>query len=137
VSEGVKLVNETGEGLTAIEQLVQHVNTHMDAIATAAQEQSVGLGEVNTAVNHMDQATQKNAAMVEEMNAAGAGLAQESSNLEHADRRVPARWPHPAAARYVRTPDAGTVRAGAIAFTAPARAPRAAPPSTLMFWPVM
>jgi methyl-accepting chemotaxis protein len=29
----------------------------------------------------MDQATQKNAAMVEEMNAAGAGLAQESSNL--------------------------------------------------------
>jgi methyl-accepting chemotaxis protein len=81
VSEGVKLVNETGEGLTAIGQLVQHVNTHMDAIATAAQEQSVGLGEVNTAVNHMDQATQKNAAMVEEMNAAGAGLAQESSNL--------------------------------------------------------
>ncbi|WP_296432344.1 methyl-accepting chemotaxis protein, partial [Rhizobium sp. UBA1881] len=81
VSEGVRLVNETGEGLTAIEQLVQHVNTHMDAIATAAQEQSVGLGEVNTAVNHMDQATQKNAAMVEEMNAAGAGLAQESTNL--------------------------------------------------------
>jgi methyl-accepting chemotaxis protein len=81
VSEGVKLVNETGEGLTAIEQLVQHVNTHMDAIATAAQEQSVGLGEVNTAINHMDHATQKNAAMVEEMNAAGAGLAQESNNL--------------------------------------------------------
>ena len=63
------------------DRLVQHVNAHMDAIATAAQEQSVGLGEVNTAVNHMDQATQKNAAMVEEMNAAGAGLAQESTNL--------------------------------------------------------
>ena len=81
VSEGVKLVSETGEGLTAIEQLVQTINAHMDAIATAAQEQSTGLAEVNTAVNHMDQATQQNAAMVEEMSAAGAGLAQESYKL--------------------------------------------------------
>ncbi|MCY1669259.1 methyl-accepting chemotaxis protein [Rhizobium sp. SL86] len=81
VSEGVKLVSDTGEGLTAIEQLVQVINAHMDAIATAAHEQSSGLAEVNTAVNHMDQATQQNAAMVEEMNAAGAGLAQESHKL--------------------------------------------------------
>ncbi|MCY1669258.1 methyl-accepting chemotaxis protein [Rhizobium sp. SL86] len=81
VSEGVKLVSDTGEGLTVIEQLVQTINTHMEAIATAAHEQSSGLAEVNTAVNHMDQATQQNAAMVEEMNAAGAGLAQESYKL--------------------------------------------------------
>ncbi|KQZ48959.1 chemotaxis protein [Rhizobium sp. Root149] len=81
VSEGVKLVSDTGEGLGAIEQLVQVINSHMEAIATAAQEQSSGLAEVNTAVNHMDQATQQNAAMVEEMNAAGAGLAQESFKL--------------------------------------------------------
>jgi methyl-accepting chemotaxis protein len=81
VGEGVKLVSDTGEGLNAIEQLVQSVTAHMDAIATAAQEQSAGLAQVNTAVNHMDQATQQNAAMVEEMNAAGAGLAQESSRL--------------------------------------------------------
>jgi len=81
VSEGVKLVSDTGEGLGVIEQLVQTVNGHMDAIATAAQEQSVGLAQVNTAVNHMDQSTQQNAAMVEEMNAAGAGLAQESAKL--------------------------------------------------------
>ncbi|MHB0953917.1 MAG: methyl-accepting chemotaxis protein [Allorhizobium sp.] len=81
VNEGVKLVNDTGEGLNTIAGLVQAINAHMDAIATAAQEQSVGLGEVNTAVNHMDQATQQNAAMVEEMNAAGASLAQESGRL--------------------------------------------------------
>jgi methyl-accepting chemotaxis protein len=81
VAEGVKLVSDTGEGLNAIEQLVQSVTVHMDAIATAAQEQSVGLTEVNTAVNHMDQATQQNAAMVEEMSAAGVGLAQESAKL--------------------------------------------------------
>lgn len=87
VSEGVKLVNETGDGLTAIAGLVQAINEHMDAIASAAQEQSVGLGEVNQAVNHMDQATQKNAAMVEEMNAASAGLAQEAANLADLLRR--------------------------------------------------
>jgi methyl-accepting chemotaxis protein len=81
VSEGVRLVNDTGEGLSAIAELVQQINQHMDAIATAAQEQSMGLSEINSAVNHMDQATQQNAAMVEQMNAAGTGLAQESSRL--------------------------------------------------------
>jgi len=77
----VKLVNDTGEGLAVIADLVLQINQHMDAIATAAQEQSMGLSEINSAVNHMDQATQQNAAMVEEMNAAGAGLAEESKRL--------------------------------------------------------
>lgn len=81
VGEGVKLVSSTGQGLTAIAGVVNALNEHMNAIASAAQEQSIGLGEVNTAVNHMDQATQQNAAMVEEMNAASAGLAQEAENL--------------------------------------------------------
>ncbi|MEJ8311515.1 methyl-accepting chemotaxis protein [Agrobacterium larrymoorei] len=81
VSDGVRLVSDTGSGLAEIAELVQSVNAHMEAIATAAQEQSAGLAEVNTAVNHMDHATQQNAAMVEEMNAAGAALAQESVRL--------------------------------------------------------
>ena len=82
VGEGVRLVSDTGAGLTEINGLVQAVNQHMEAIATAAQEQSAGLLQINTAVNHMDQATQQNAAMVEEMNAAGAALAQESVSLD-------------------------------------------------------
>ncbi|UDF32292.1 UNVERIFIED_ORG: methyl-accepting chemotaxis protein (plasmid) [Roseateles sp. XES5] len=82
VGEGVRLVSDTGAGLGEINDLVQAVNQHMEAIATAAQEQSAGLLQINTAVNHMDQATQQNAAMVEEMNAAGAALAQESANLK-------------------------------------------------------
>ncbi|PYE30359.1 methyl-accepting chemotaxis protein (MCP) signaling protein [Rhizobium sp. PP-F2F-G38] len=81
VGEDVKLVNDTGEGLTAIAGLVQSIHLQMDAISTAAQEQSLGIGEENTAVNHMNQATQQNAAMVEEMSAAGVGLAQESGKL--------------------------------------------------------
>jgi len=81
VEGGVKLVRETGEALKTIEQYVITINQHMDAIATSSREQSVGLAEVNTAVNQMDQVTQQNAAMVEETNAASATLAMESNRL--------------------------------------------------------
>ncbi len=81
VQSGVKLVSDTGDALKTIEQYVITINQHMDSIATSAKEQSVGLGEVNTAVNQMDQVTQQNAAMVEETSAAGATLANESGRL--------------------------------------------------------
>ncbi|SCX12276.1 MULTISPECIES: methyl-accepting chemotaxis protein [Agrobacterium] len=81
VNQGVVLVNDTGEGLTEIAGLVAAINEQMGAIATAAREQATGLSEINSSVNHMDQVTQQNAAMVEEMNAAGAGLAEESRRL--------------------------------------------------------
>ncbi|WP_159948402.1 HAMP domain-containing methyl-accepting chemotaxis protein [Rhizobium sp. 18065] len=130
VSEGVKLVNDTGEGLTAIAGLVQSINQHMDAIATAAQEQSVGLGEVNTAVNHMDQATQQNAAMVEEMNAAGAGLAQESGKLSEllGQFRTGQRSTQPMQ-RVVASSNSAPVRAAQFNAAAPAPQPRRAMPA--------
>ncbi len=81
VESGVTLVSQTGDALKAIEEYIVTINQHMDAIATSAREQSVGLAEVNTAVNQMDQVTQQNAAMVEEANAASATLANEARNL--------------------------------------------------------
>ena len=81
VESGVRLVSQTGEALKTIEDYIVTVNQHMDAIATSAREQSVGLSEVNTAVNQMDQVTQQNAAMVEESNAASATLATEAGRL--------------------------------------------------------
>jgi methyl-accepting chemotaxis protein len=81
VGNGVKLVSDTGEALKTIESYIVTINQHMDAIATSSREQSVGLSEVNTAVNQMDQVTQQNAAMVEEANAAGATLANEAGKL--------------------------------------------------------
>jgi methyl-accepting chemotaxis protein len=82
VENGVRQVQETGEVLKAIEVHVNTINGLMDAIATSSREQSVGLSEVNTAVNQMDQVTQQNAAMVEETSAASANLAQESVRLQ-------------------------------------------------------
>jgi methyl-accepting chemotaxis protein len=81
VSTGVRLVSETGEALRTIQQNIVAVNDHMEAITSSAKEQATGLSEVNSAVNQMDQVTQRNAAMVEETNAASATLAQETARL--------------------------------------------------------
>ena len=81
VESGVKLVRDTGEALKTIGGFITEINQHMDSIATSAKEQSVGLAEVNTAVNSMDQTTQQNAAMVEQSTAASASLAMEAEKL--------------------------------------------------------
>jgi len=81
VGSGVRLVRETGLALKTISEQIAGINRHMDAIATSAKEQSVGLAEVNTAVNSMDQTTQQNAAMVEQSTAASASLASEAEKL--------------------------------------------------------
>ncbi len=81
VSNGVTLVQATGDALKAIEAHVITINTQLDAIALSSREQSVGLAEVNTAVNQMDQVTQQNAAMVEQSTAASSSLASEAVRL--------------------------------------------------------
>jgi methyl-accepting chemotaxis protein/methyl-accepting chemotaxis protein-1 (serine sensor receptor) len=81
VKHGVSLVDQTGEALSAIVAEVQQINTNVHAIVDAAREQSTGLHEINAAVNIMDQGTQKNAAMVEETNAASHTLVSEVQAL--------------------------------------------------------
>ncbi|MDR6103504.1 methyl-accepting chemotaxis protein [Agrobacterium larrymoorei] len=81
VARGVGLVGETGEALKHIASQVERIDTNVSAIVEAAREQATGLSEINNAVNLMDQATQKNAAMVEETTAASHGLAREAETL--------------------------------------------------------
>ncbi len=81
VGEGVKLVGETGESLGRIVQQFGQVHAAIAEIAASAKEQAVGLHEVNTAVNQMDQVTQQNAAMVEQSTAASHSLASETEEL--------------------------------------------------------
>ncbi|UHS56950.1 methyl-accepting chemotaxis protein [Agrobacterium vaccinii] len=81
VRTGVTLVGETGKSLDTIASEVQEINRHVHAIAEASREQSLGLQEINTAVNTMDQGTQQNAAMVEESTAASHALAREAQSL--------------------------------------------------------
>jgi methyl-accepting chemotaxis protein len=81
VSNGVKLVRDTGDTLKIIEEQIVLINTQLDAVTAASNEQSVTLSEVNRAVNQMDQVTQKNAAMAEESTAASTALAIEAKRL--------------------------------------------------------
>jgi len=83
VQTGVSLVGETGKALDSIVQEVQEINQHVHAIAEASREQSIGLQEINTAVNTMDQGTQQNAAMVEQSTAASHSLATEATALNN------------------------------------------------------
>ncbi len=81
VAHGVSLVNRTGEALRTIGGQVHSIDEHITAIATSSQEQSSGIGEINKAINSMDQMTQQNAAMVEETNASTHELNQIADHL--------------------------------------------------------
>ena len=81
VEEGVEIVRNTRDALEAIGQEVKSIHGLMEAIAVSAREQSLGLSEVNQAVNEMDQGTQQNVAMVEENTAASAVLAAQAARL--------------------------------------------------------
>ncbi|WP_284759882.1 PAS domain-containing methyl-accepting chemotaxis protein [Agrobacterium sp. fls2-241-TYG-188a] len=81
VANGVDLVGQTGSALKEIASKVGLIDANVAAIVEATKEQASGLAEINDAVNIMDQATQKNAAMVEETNAASHGLAREAESL--------------------------------------------------------
>lgn len=81
VAQGVRLVGETGDALTRIVAQVNDINQVVTNIALSASEQAHGLGQVNTAVNEMDQVTQQNAAMVEEATAATQTLSRQTDEL--------------------------------------------------------
>jgi methyl-accepting chemotaxis protein len=81
VSSGSRLVQETGTVLSEISAKIVTVSERVEMIAMASRDQSNALGEVNSSVNQMDNMTQKNAAMVEETNAATRQLAQEADTL--------------------------------------------------------
>ncbi|SSC65675.1 globin-coupled sensor protein [Ciceribacter selenitireducens] len=81
VRNGVELVGNTGEALQAIVTDVGELSHHISAIVQAAREQSTALTEINTAVNSMDQATQQNAAMVEQSTAATHALTGEIGRI--------------------------------------------------------
>ena len=81
VERGVGLVGQAGKALNEIVSSVTNINELVSAIASSAKEQSAGIGEINVAVNQLDQVTQQNAAMVEESTAASHSMAQEAQEL--------------------------------------------------------
>jgi methyl-accepting chemotaxis protein len=87
VAGGVSLVNETGEALLKIEERIGTITETILSMVASYREQSSGLQEINHAINDMDQATQQNAAMVEETSAACHELLTQSRLLQEAANR--------------------------------------------------
>jgi methyl-accepting chemotaxis protein len=81
VKSGVSLVNQTGQALEQIVRQVHEINVNVSAIVESSREQAIGLKEINTAVNTIDQGTQQNAALVEESTAASHSLTKEAEAL--------------------------------------------------------
>jgi methyl-accepting chemotaxis protein len=84
VNAGSVLVGDAGQIIAEIVGSVQRVTDIVGEIATASQEQSTGIEQVNTAVTQMDEVTQQNAALVEEASAAAHALAEQADSLRGA-----------------------------------------------------
>lgn len=67
VDEGSALVDQSGKTLEEIMTSVKKVSDIVAEIAAASREQSTGILQVNQAVTQMDEMTQQNAALVEEL----------------------------------------------------------------------
>jgi methyl-accepting chemotaxis protein len=81
VTEGTKLVDESGKALAEIVLRVKKVTDVMAEIASSSREQASGIEQVNKAITMMDEVTQQNAALVEEASAAAQALTEQASNL--------------------------------------------------------
>jgi methyl-accepting chemotaxis protein len=77
VKNGASLVNGTGAELEAIVIAVKEINDYVVSIVSAANEQSVGIQEINASINNIDQGTQQNAAVAEETTATSYTLNEE------------------------------------------------------------
>jgi methyl-accepting chemotaxis protein len=84
VEGGTKLVNEAGETMKEIVEAVKRVTDIMAQITTAATDQSSNIQQVNQAVMQIDNATQQNAALVEEAAAAADSMRQQAQALTKA-----------------------------------------------------
>ncbi|EPL0395941.1 methyl-accepting chemotaxis protein [Enterobacter ludwigii] len=81
VNEGSELAQQAGETMDEIATEVLRMTKLMREIATASQEQSRGIEQVNIAVNQMDETAQQNAALVQQSSAATRSLEEQSRQL--------------------------------------------------------
>ncbi len=78
VGDGAKLVAQAGETMEKIVASVERVANIVEEISTASAEQSNGIEQVSQSIAQMDQITQKNAVMVEEVSAAAKSMEDQS-----------------------------------------------------------
>ncbi|MEM1229779.1 MAG: methyl-accepting chemotaxis protein, partial [Pseudomonadota bacterium] len=81
VDEGTRLVDQSGEMLDSIVAGVKKITEIVGEIATASQEQSIGIDEVNRAIISIDELTQQNSSLVEEAATASQAMGGQAIEL--------------------------------------------------------
>ncbi|MDD2712059.1 MAG: methyl-accepting chemotaxis protein [Simplicispira sp.] len=81
VQAGTVLVDRAGQTIAQVVLAIQRVTDIVGEISAASIEQSQGVAQVSEAVTQIDQVTQQNAALVEEMAAAAASLNTQAKDL--------------------------------------------------------
>jgi methyl-accepting chemotaxis protein len=84
VEQGSTLVDKAGATMTEVVASIRRVTDIVGEISAASAEQSAGVGQVGEAITQMDQATQQNAALVEESAAAAESLKVQAQHLVQA-----------------------------------------------------
>ncbi len=81
IETGNKLVDESGVVLNQIVEAVAKVDILMTNIASANNEQSTGINQLNNALNKLDEINQQNSSLVKETTVASIELSRQASNL--------------------------------------------------------
>ena len=81
VEQGTALVDQAGTTMTEVVSSIRRVTDLMGEISAASNEQASGVAQIGEAVSQMDQVTQQNAALVEEMAAAASSLKTQAHDL--------------------------------------------------------
>ncbi len=81
VDAGMRLVADAGSTMDEIVSSVRRVSDIVAEMSAASGQQSAGIGQVNGSVNHLDEMTQQNAALVEESAAAAESLREQARRL--------------------------------------------------------
>ncbi len=134
VEHGARLVQDAGTTMGEIVGSVRRVTDIIGEISAGAAEQRDGIGQVNTAIGHLDQMTQQNAALVEESAAAADSMKHQAQRLAEVVSTF--RLGDDAGAPPLSAPRASPATPPAAPVRKPAAAPAAVPTLTSPVPPV-
>lgn len=81
VAEGSRRVDASGETLERISNAVSQLGSYVTSIADASEHQASDIERVNVAVSQMEEATQQNASLVEELAAAAEAMKDQAKDM--------------------------------------------------------
>ncbi len=83
VASGSRIVESAGSTMSEVVSSAKQINAYLSEIAVASNEQALGVKQASRAIQELDEHTQQNAALVEQITAASGALSQQAESLQH------------------------------------------------------